>query len=721
MKETKKTVTCDVEADDLLPGVKNLWCVVCEEHETGTIRTFVRDDFFKKFEEVYSLGEENSFKVTQHKLSSFPEYAETVDTFVGQNFLGYDAEVLRRFTGVDIPVEKITDTLIMSRLYNTNDMKRPFKSFNDRGKVLSTFFRQKRIKHTLDSWGQTLEFPKFKFDKFDTFSLEMLLYCIQDVRLNTAVHRQLRLEGRDFSALSLEIETKAQYLLNLQEKDGFYIDLMKAQMLLADLEEHRDKMLAQLQADFPPVKKLVKTFTPKFKNDVVTFTLRYKKNGEMIKVDKDRLANPNCKKNEDGTYTLVKDNRMYKHDEVLINKPTCEDNGDGTYSYYTLTEFNPRSSDQIIERMNAVGWRPVKFGKLTAKMKEHNRLVKNGDIEGEIIKPKPLTGKDGLENYDTLPDDAPQSAKNIATYKLLEHRITTVNGWFDAMGDSGRVHGRTINIGAWSQRCSHKAPNMANLPKPKFFGEDHKPILGLDGKFTYEMRDCFTISNRATRRIVGVDAEGIQLRALAHYMEDDEYIEAILNGKKEDKTDIHNLNLKKTRGILTTRDQAKTFIYAFLLGGGNYKLGVIADAPVGKEASVGSELREIFLEEIPALEELIAKTVEAADKGYMVGLDGRHVPIPSAHHALTAYLQSFEAIVMKYAMIIKDEWFRKENLDVKQVAFVHDEWQHDSHIDCAERVGELACQAITEVGERLNSNIRLDGSCDIGYTWAESH
>ena len=53
------------------------------------------------------------------------------------------------------------------------------------------------------------------------------------------------------------------------------------------------------------------------------------------------------------------------------------------------------------------------------------------------------------------------------------------------------------------------------------------------------------------------------------------YAQAIVNGKKEDETDIHNMN-KKALGVPNgTRDMAKTFIYAWLLGAGVAKTASI--------------------------------------------------------------------------------------------------------------------------------------------------
>ncbi|MBX9279907.1 hypothetical protein K6453_25920, partial [Klebsiella pneumoniae] len=74
----------------------------------------------------------------------------------------------------------------------------------------------------------------------------------------------------------------------------------------------------------------------------------------------------------------------------------------------------------------------------------------------------------------------------------------------------------------------------------------------------------------------GIDASGLELRCLAHFMskyDDGAYADVILNG------DIHTVN--QTAAELPTRDNAKTFIYGFLYGAGDEKIGQIVGA--GKE------------------------------------------------------------------------------------------------------------------------------------------
>jgi DNA polymerase I-like protein with 3'-5' exonuclease and polymerase domains len=91
--------------------------------------------------------------------------------------------------------------------------------------------------------------------------------------------------------------------------------------------------------------------------------------------------------------------------------------------------------------------------------------------------------------------------------------------------------------------------------------------------------------------LVGCDASSLELRCLAHYMRDDDYTKEVVEG------DIHTAN-QKAAG-LETRDQAKTFIYAFIYGAGAAKIGSI----VGGTAGDGQKLIDNFL----AREKLLTK------------------------------------------------------------------------------------------------------------------
>lgn len=277
----------------------------------------------------------------------------------------------------------------------------------------------------------------------------------------------------------------------------------------------------------------------------------------------------------------------------------------------------------------------------------------------------------------------------VLEYLTLSKRIGMVKSWLNAVADDGRIHGRVNTCGAVTGRMTHSSPNLAQIPSDPLY------------------RECFTVAEG--NHLVGVDASGLELRMLAHYMQDREYTELILNG------DIHSHN--QTAAGLDTRDQAKTFIYAFLYGAGDEKIGSI----VGGGAAAGAKLKKKFLEGIPALATLLTKVRNQSKSGRILGLDGRKVEIRSEHAALNTLLQSAGAIVMKQALVIACDKLDSYNYPYKLVAQVHDELQIEVPAAYSKRVGVCVRNSIRESGSYFNLRCPLDGQALIGSNWADCH
>ena len=207
--------------------------------------------------------------------------------------------------------------------------------------------------------------------------------------------------------------------------------------------------------------------------------------------------------------------------------------------------------------------------------------------------------------------------------------------------------------------------------------------------------------------LVGADASGLELRMLAHYMNDDKYTNEILTG------DIHTAN-QKAAG-LDNRDDAKTFIYAFLYGAGDAKIGSI----VGGNAAHGKRLKQAFLENTPSLADLRAETMADAKTGFLTGLDGRRIRVRSEHAALNTLLQGAGAVVMKQAIVILYDLLERVNF--KLVAQVHDEWQIECKPEDADFIGKSCVNAMVFAGEVLQLNCPLDGEYRVGNSWADTH
>jgi DNA polymerase-1 len=196
---------------------------------------------------------------------------------------------------------------------------------------------------------------------------------------------------------------------------------------------------------------------------------------------------------------------------------------------------------------------------------------------------------------------------------------------------------------------------------------------------------------------------------LAHYMNDKEYINQITDG------DIHSYNQEMAG--LTSRDQAKTMIYALCYGAGDAKMGAI----ISGSASEGKKLKATLFNNIPSLADLITKIKKASNRGYLKGLDGRKIWVRSEHSAPNFLLQSAGAIVMKKALVLLYDSASKEKLDFTFVGNIHDEYQTQVLEEHSERFGVLAVEAIINAGLALNMNCPLDGESKIGNNWYECH
>ena len=206
-----------------------------------------------------------------------------------------------------------------------------------------------------------------------------------------------------------------------------------------------------------------------------------------------------------------------------------------------------------------------------------------------------------------------------------------------------------------------------------------------------------------------MDASGLELRMLAHYMNDEAYTNEILTG------DIHTAN--QLAAGLETRSQAKTFIYAFLYGAGDAKIGSV----VGGTARDGKQLKEKFLRNTPALRTLRERVTMAAGRGYVLGLDGRRVAVRSEHAALNTLLQSAGAIVMKKALCLLDEYATQYKIDYNFIGNIHDEIQTEVRSNESEFFGRLATGCVEAAGVYYKLNCPLAGEYQVGNTWADTH
>ena len=288
---------------------------------------------------------------------------------------------------------------------------------------------------------------------------------------------------------------------------------------------------------------------------------------------------------------------------------------------------------------------------------------------------------------------------------------------------SERIKGRFFGIGAWTHRMAHQQPNTANIPND-LDTQGKKKLLGK------ELRSLWMAPKN--RLLVGVDAEGIQLRVFAHLIDDKEFTDALVNGRKENKTDPHSLNQRILGRVCKSRAAAKRFIYALLLGAGLWKLAQILECSETECKEALNRLLTRYSGYQRLKESVIPRD---ANKGYFIGLDGRKVCIPGStvgerkHLAMSGYLQSGEAIIMKKASLKFIGGLKDVNASL--VNLVHDEWQTEvpNNMGVALRIAALQSQALVDTGVELKLKCPLAGSFynddihdyTIGTNWSVTH
>lgn len=383
------------------------------------------------------------------------------------------------------------------------------------------------------------------------------------------------------------------------------------------------------------------------------------------------------------------------------------------YPIYETKTFNPNSRADIAKVLVDRGWEPTEY-------------TPSGAIKVD---------ESTLESARHIPE-----TELILKYLLINKRIAQLaegdNAWLKEMTEDAdgytRIHGRVNPNGAVTGRATHSNPNVAQVPSA------HSPY----GK---ECRSLFGVPKGWCE--AGIDACGLELRCFGHFLypfDNGEYIHTILNG------DIHTAN-QQAAG-LPTRDNAKTFIYGFLYGAGDAKIGSI----VGKDAAEGKRLKDKFLKAIPAIKQLrdainaslVSESTWVNGVNHVrwkkrthpdnpnldithsvIGLDKRVIYVRSPHSALNTILQSAGALICK-AWVVETHRLLTKELGLKHgwdgdyalMGWIHDEQQ----IACrtkqiADVVVETAQRAMRNVQKKFNFKCQLDTEGKIGANWYETH
>ena len=510
-----------------------------------------------------------------------------------------------------------------------------------------------------------------------SWNQEMQDYCVQDVAVTEAFLNLCN--SKRYSKRAIKLEHDFCLIIHRMEQGGYPFDDRAADALERQLTVRKAVIDQELKKAFPPWKVRTK-FVPKVNNE----------------------------------------ERGYVKDET-------------TYKVRTIV-FNPGSRDHVADRLKAkYKWKPNEFTDVLIPGTD----VKKPKVDETILKALPWPEAALLAEYLTI-------------QKRLGLLTNGINGWRKLVRN-GRIYHSVNTNGAVTGRCTHSRPNLAQCPSVKIksckIGKQPDNIrvleinvekdkityvpLGYAGGWGLECRSLFGPPKGMVQ--VGADLSGLELRCLAHFLfrfDGGAFAKELLEG------DIHTANM--IAAGLATRDQAKTFIYGFLYGAGAAKVGAI----VGKGQKEGSKLIKQFLAATPALKDLkdavtaitkkwnknwqtMEQTRNPTWKGYLIGLDGRKLPVRHEHAALNTLLQSAGAIISKEATVVMvrmlDEAGLQWGIDYALMAHVHDEVQLWAKPEFSLQVGLIAVDAFEEAGRNFNFKCPITGEFKVGENWYECH
>lgn len=610
----------DIETDGLLDTCTKVWCLV------------IRD---------VNAEETLTFDITSQDIAQGVQHLMKYDEIIGHNIINFDIPALVQLGLADYDkLPKVTDTLVVSRLFNTDIGEEDREAL-----VKNKKYMPMRLagSHSLKAWGYRLGELKGEFGEehgFDEWSIEMLTYCRQDVSVTAALYDSFRTRLYDYRQ-AVDLEHDFAWCIQRMERNGFRFDVDEARKLYVTLSTRKMELADELKVMFPDDKLPMKSH------------LFCAADGHLFPTKK-AAKEAGWKEKE-----ITKGPRKYKS-----------------------VAFNPASRDHIGDRLQRLGWKPSEF---TSAGKPK---IDEGILTKIKLDEKHQSAVELLNEYLLLVKRMGQLAEGKQAWLKLEVE--------------GRMHGRVNTNGAVTGRCTHSNPNVAQVPR-------------VGSPYGRECRSLFRASEGKV--LVGCDASGLELRCLAHYLaryDDGVYTKKLL------EEDIHTVN-QKAAG-LPDRDAAKRFIYAFLYGAGDAKIGEV----IGKGRAAGKKIKEKFLKGLPALAKLktcINDTLEY--RNHLKGLDGRELVIRQSHAALNTLLQSAGAVIMKQATVHLYESLTSKGLvhgrEWSLVAHVHDEYQCEAQPEWSRLVASEAVSAIKQSGITLGFRCPLDGESKIGSNWAETH
>lgn len=683
----------------LLPEFQ-MHCIVAKDIDTKKVYRFVQGDIKKKFKEFLKKAK----RLIAHNQISY-------DLLAIKLYLGIDYEIADDWRTCKLIIDgeeyvvEIVDTLVLSKCLNPD----------------------RYGGHAIDDWGKRLGLPKIdwrakaielgliqynspKGAEFAVYHPEMLVYNERDVDVNEMVYFALMEEWGDWKWDGpFSLEQQVRDIITRQEHRGFWYDYDLAQECVRELDQKMEEIRQIVEPILPPkpmgVTKLKQYIPPanQFKKNlephahIIKFIEKH--GGTLSEVDGKYVTTLYGKE-----YTLpiaqepiqthepatVKDTThikgylvelgwrptQYKERDLTCdskkNKLSREKFEAAVERYVEQTLESPFCRDRLIEI--GCSRKTLRDKLLSHDIKRPLKVYTNPTItvgmEKEI---DPAL----LELADKFPH-----AKLVSEYLTYAHRRNSILGGGvdpdevdedDEFAGKGFMAAERINVdhriptpadtcGAGTSRFKHRL--VANIPR----------VTSLYGK---QMRGQFGVDVRDGFAQLGYDFDSLEAKIEAHYVYKypggPEYGVSLIAEKPNDCHTVLAAYISELLGRPFPRGTAK-----------NVKYGCSYNAQVARVAkTVGCSLEEAqiifdaFWEKaapLKALKENMQKYWETTgQKKFLLGIDGRKLPIRSKGNVINTAFQSAGVICAKRAMVMHEQMLKDEGLFVD---FFRDDWRN---------------------------------------------
>ncbi len=325
-------------------------------------------------------------------------------------------------------------------------------------------------------------------------------------------------------------------------------------------------------------------------------------------------------------------------------------------------------------------------------------------------KGQPSTAEDVLEQ---LAIDYPLP-KLILQHRSLTKLMSTYIEKLPLQIDSNtkRVHTSYNQAVASTGRLSSTDPNLQNIP-----------VRTEEGR---RIREAFIAESGY--RLLAADYSQIELRIMAHLSGDAGLVNAF-----EQSLDVHKSTAAEVFAVPLDavdddqRRSAKAINFGLIYGMSAFGLAKQLDIARGE----AQEYINLYFERYPGVKAYMDDTrALAKEQGYVETVFGRRLYLPDINArnaqmrnyaertAINAPMQGTAADIIKRAMILVDEWLRKDQVDARIIMQVHDELVLEVKAGDLESVGEQVQRLMIEAA---TLKVPLEVDAGIGNSWEEAH